>query len=67
MSEKKEVKTRIYVTTIAGEPSRLIRATSQAAVRDHLTANVEITMASAEDVVDAMQAGIKIEEAAASE
>lgn len=66
MSEaKKEVKTRIYVASIGGEPSRLVRASSQAQVRDHLTSNVEITMASAEDVVAAMEAGVKIEEVAA--
>ncbi len=64
--DKTEIKTRIYVASNGnGDPVRLVRASSQAQVRDHLTNDIEITMASAEDVVEAMSAGIGIEDVAA--
>lgn len=59
---------RLYkVTSSAEKGTKLIRATSQAAVRSHLTRLFTIELATADDVASLYEQGVKAEDAANGE
>lgn len=58
---------RIYKVQNSGTPSKLIRASSKAEIRAHLTRLYTIEVATPDDVAELYAAGSKVEEAVVAE